>query len=218
MKARRIRPIAAAAFVLSFGPLSAQTQPAHLIGEPDFPLSTPVEAVQGKPEPLTLKGKTDYFLKSAFSPETLGRVGLMTSIGQIGGASEDWGTGSGAFARRLGSRYAGHFVNSSVRYGVGALHGEDPRFYRSGKEGFLARTGFVLSRTFVVQMDDGSTSIAAGRLAGTIASNTLQSYMRETRNDALRTGLTNAGISLGGDVAIRMVREFWPDLKHKFRR
>jgi hypothetical protein len=67
-------------------------------------------------------------------------------------------------------------------------------------------------------MDDGSTSIAAGRLAGTFASSTLQSYMRESQHDALRRGMTNAGISLGGDVAIRMAREFWPDIKKKFRR
>lgn len=207
---------ATAAFLLCSGAASAQIQPVDI--EPDFPLATPVEAVQGVPEPLTLKGKTDYFLKSAFSAEALARVAVTTSIGQIGGASEEWGTGSGAYGRRLGARYASHFVTRGVRYGVGALHGEDPRFYRSGKEGFLARTGFVLSRTFVVQMDNGGTSFAAGRLAGAVAGNTLQSYMRENPKDALRTGLTNAGISIGTDTAVRMVREFWPDIKRAFRR
>ncbi|HYP05349.1 MAG TPA: hypothetical protein VER03_03870 [Bryobacteraceae bacterium] len=204
------------AILLCSGALSAQVP--NDLTEPDFPLATPVEAVQGQPEALTLKGKTDYFLKSAFSAEALGRVALTTSIGQIGGASEEWGTGSSAYGRRLGARYASHFVTRGVRYGVGALHGEDPRFYRSGKEGFKARAGFVLSRTFLVQMDDGATSIAAGRIAGALAGNTLQSYMRENPKDALRNGLTNAGISIGTDTAVRMVREFWPDIKKAFRR
>ena len=177
-----------------------------------------MEAVVGQPEPLTLKGKTDYYLKSAFSPEALGRVGLMNSIGAIGGVSQDWGAGSSAYGRRLGTRYASHFLGSTVRYGVGALHGEDPRFYRSGKEGVKARVGFVLGRTFVTQMDDGTTSIAAGRLVGTFASNTLQSYMRERNDDPIRNGMLNAGISIGTDVAFRMVREFWPDIKKKFRK
>lgn len=207
------------AFLLCSGAVSAQTLSSQLpVDHPDFPLATPVEAVQGTPEPLNLKGKTDYFLKSAFSVESLSRVAATTSFTSIGGTSEDWGTGSSAYGRRLGSRYAGHFAGSSVRYAVGAMRGEDPRFYRSGKEGFLARTGFVLSRTFVTKMDDGSLSIAAGRLAGTVTSNTLQSYMRVNNDDPLRRGLSNAGISLGSDVAIRMVREFWPDIKRTFRR
>src|SRR4051812_5061198 len=111
-----------------------------------------------------------------------------------------------------------HIVGSTVRYGVGAMHGEDPRFYRSGKEGFRARTGFVLSHTFVTQMDDGGTSIAAGRLTGAFAGNTLQSYMRVRNEDPIRNGITNAGITLGADAAFRMVREFWPDIKKKLRR
>jgi hypothetical protein len=211
---------AATAFLLCSGALTAQTLSGQLSleEEPDFPLATPVEAVQGTPEPLNLKGKTDYFLKSAFSTESLGRIALTTSLTSIGGTSEDWGTGTAAYGRRIGSRYAGHFAGSAVRFGVGALRGEDPRFYRSGKEGFWPRTGFVLSRTFVTKMDDGSTSIAAGRLAGTITSNTLQSYMRAQNDDPLKRGFTNAGISIGGDIAIRMVREFWPDIKKSFRR
>ena len=118
----------------------------------------------------------------------------------------------------MSSRYVAHFVCSTVRYAVGALHGEDPRFYRSGKEGFRARTAFVLSPTFVTQMDDGGTSIAAGRLTGALVGNTLQSYMRVRNEDPIRNGITNAGITLGADAAFRMVREFWPDIKKKLRR
>jgi hypothetical protein len=210
--------LAAVAFLLCSGALSAQAQTARPVEQLDLPLSTPVEAVQGNPAPLTLQGKTDYYMKSMFSPETLARVGVMNGVGAIGGISDDWGTGASAFGRRLGSRYASHFLSSTVRYGVGALHGEDPRFYRSGKEGFKARTGFVLRRTFVTTMDDGSTSIAAGRLAGTLAGNTLQSYMRVQNDDPIINGMMNAGFGLGTDAAVRMLREFWPDIKKKFRR
>lgn len=210
-----------AAFLLCSWALSAQIQPGQLPllseSEPNFPLATPVAAVEGHPAPLDFQGKTDYFLKSAFSAESLGRVGLMTSIGQVAGVSEDWGTGGAAYGRRLRNNYTRHLVSSGVRFGVGALRGEDPRFYRSGKEGFLARTGFVLSRTFVVQMDDGSKSIAMGRLAGSFAGNTLGEYMRPNTQDPWRNSLTRTGIGIGSDVAMRMFREFWPDMKRKFR-
>src|SRR5690606_1142540 len=121
------------------------------------PLATPVAAVEGVPEPLTFRKKTDYYFKSAFGPQALGRVALTTSLGQIDGASDEWGKGPEAFGRRMHARYAGHIAGRTVQFGIGALRGEDPRFFRSGKEGFLARTGFVLSRTILVQMDKGGT-------------------------------------------------------------
>ena len=208
-----------AAFLLCSWALSAQTQPGQLpLSEPDFPLATPVEAVQGIAPPLDFKGKTDYFLKSAFSVESLGRVGLMTTIGQIGGVEEEWGSGGPAYGRRMRNNYTRHLVSSSIRYGVGAARGEDPRFYRSGKEGFLPRLGFVLSRSFIVQMDDGSKSVAIGRLSGSFAGNTLAEWMRPGTEDPLRSGLTRTAIGLSSDTGMRMIREFWPDIKRKFRR
>jgi hypothetical protein len=211
-----------AAFLLCSWALSAQIQPGQLPlvseSEPDFPLATPVSAVQGQAEPLSFKGKTNYFLKSAFSAETLGRVGLTTSIGQIAGVSEDWGTGGASYGRRLRNNYTRHLVSSGVRYGIGAARGEDPRFYRSGKNGFLARTGFVFSRTFVVQMDDGSKSVALGRLAGSFTGNTLAEYMRPHTQDPWQTGLTRTAFGIGSDMGMRMIREFWPDIRRKFKR
>ena len=106
--------IAAIAFLLCAAALSAQTETAQPVEERNFPLSTPVEAVQGDPGPLTFKGKTDYYVKSMFSPGTLARVAVMNGIGAIGGISEDSGTGASAYGRRLSSRYVAHFVGSTV--------------------------------------------------------------------------------------------------------
>jgi hypothetical protein len=105
-----------------------------------------------------------------------------------------------------------------VRYGIGVLRGEDPRYYKSGKEGFWARTGFVASRSFVTKMDDGSTSVAVGRLGGTVASNMVQYYMRPYGNDPIKNSLANAGVGLSTDFAKNMVREFWPDIKRLFKK
>jgi len=211
-----------AAFLICSWALSAQTQtlqPGQLpLQEPDFPLATPVEAVQGHPTPLDFKGKTDYFLKSAFSMESLGRVGLTTTIGQIGGVGDEWGTGGMAYGRRLRNNYTRHLVSSTVRFGIGAARGEDPRFYRSGKEGFGPRAKFVLSRSFIVQMDNGGTSLAVGRIAGSFAGNTLAEFMRPGTKDPWTQGVTRTAISLGSETGLRMLREFWPDIKSKFRK
>ena len=183
---------------------------------PDFPLATPVEAVSGQFAPMTVKEKTDYYLKATFSPQAIGRLALTNGFRQVNGS--DFGGGLGGFSKSFGSRYAEHVTKRTVQFGIGALRGEDPRFHRSNKEGFWGRTGFVLSRTVLVDMDNGGTSIAVGKLAGTFASNTLSQYWQPGRPNVLKQGLTDTGLSLASDVAMRMVREFWPDIKRAFKR
>jgi hypothetical protein len=190
------------------------TLPSELPAEPAtdyFPLATPIEAAPNAP-PLDFHGKVDYFIKSVSSPEPVARIALMSGFKSLGGASRR------SYAENFASRYAEHLTKRTVQFGIGALRGEDPRFHRSGQEGFWARTGFVLSRTVLTDMDNGGTSIAAGRLTGTFVGNTLANYWTPNRPDPIANGLQNAGVSLAGDLGIRMVREFWPDIKRVFRR
>lgn len=183
----------------------------------DFPLATPVAAVTEPVAPLDLKGKRDYFLKATFSPEAIGRIVFTSGFSQMGG-SNAWGSGLEGWGHRVGARYAEHVTKRSIQFGIGALRGEDPRFFRSNKDGFWARTAFQLKRTVTVQMDNGSTSVAVGKLAGTFGANALSSYWDPRRPDPLKNGLTSTGINLGTDLATRMLREFWPDLKRLFKR
>jgi hypothetical protein len=169
-----------------------------------------VEAAIPGSLPLNVKEKMDYYLKSISSRENVSRLVLTTSIRGL-----DEGR---SYGETFAARYAEQVTRRTVQFGIGALRGEDPRFRRSGKEGFWARTGFVLSRTVITDMDNGGTSIAAGKLVGSFAGNTLSSYWRPSRADPLMNGLTGTGINLGSDVGMRMLREFWPDLKRKFKR
>jgi hypothetical protein len=194
--------------------LSAQTaiQPGTLpsdLGKDDFPFATPVEvALPGAPA-LDLKGKANYYLKSISSTESIGRMVLTTGVG---------GNAEGrSFAQTFAGRYAEHVTKRTVQFGISALRGEDPRFRRSGKDGIWARTAFVLSRSVLTDMDNGGTSIAAGRLVGSFAGNTLSAYWDPTRPDPLKHGLTGTGINLASDAGVRMLREFWPDVKSMFK-
>jgi hypothetical protein len=200
--------LASAIALAGQNPLQPGTLPSDLEKD-DFPLATPVEVLIPGAAPLDLKGKTDYYIKSISSPESISRMMLTTSIG---GSAE-----GRSYFQTFAGRYAEHLTKRTVQFGIGALRGEDPRFRRSGKEGFLARTGFVLSRTVLTDMDNGGTSIAAGRLIGSFAGNTLSAYWHPSRPDPLKHGLTGTGINLASDVAMRMAREFWPDVKQAFK-
>jgi hypothetical protein len=194
--------------------LSAQAriQPGTLpsdVREDDFPLATPVEAVNPGSPALDLHGKFDYYIKSVSSAEIIGRLVLSTSLGRAD---------RGSYMENFAGRYAETLTRRTVQFGIGALRGEDPRFHRSGKEGFWPRTAFVLSRTVLTDMDSGTTSVAAGRLVGNFTGNALSSFWAHGDPNPWKHGLTGTGVNLAGDLGMRMVREFWPDLKHAFKK
>jgi hypothetical protein len=185
--------------------------------EPDFPLATPQSVADTSPTPLDFQGKVGYFMRSAFSPQSLGRMVFTTGLSQLGG-NDVWGGGFDGFQDHLQARYYEHLTRRGIQFAVAVARGEDPRFYRSQKEGFWDRTKFVLSRTVLTQMDDGSTSIAVGRLAGFAGGNLASAYWRPDHPEPWKHTLSNTGVNIGGDIAMRMVREFWPDIKRTFRK
>jgi hypothetical protein len=195
--------------------LSAQAriQPGTLpseVHEYDIPFATPVEAAKPGAPALDLQRKFDYYLKSVTSPQNIGRLSITTLIG---GPQE-----GRSYMQTFAGRYAETLTRRTVQFGIGAIRGEDPRFRRSGKEGFWARTGFVLSRTVLADMDNGTTSIAAGKLMGTFTGNALSAQWDPSHPNPWKHGLEGTAINLSGDLGWRMLREFWPDLKHSFKK
>jgi hypothetical protein len=199
-------------------PPASYLKPAEAIldeAEPDFPLATPQSLVEQTPKPLDFHGKVNYFMRSAFSPQSLGRMAFTTGLSQLG-VSDVWGGGLDGFQDHLQSRYYEHLTRRGIQFGFAVARGEDPRFYRSQREGFWNRTKFVLSRTVLTQMDDGSTSVAVGRLAGIAGGNFASAYWRPDHPEPWKHTLSNSAVNIGGDIAMRMVREFWPDIRRTF--
>jgi hypothetical protein len=168
-------------------------------------------------EPLDLHGKFNYYLKATYAPEPLARISLTTGLRHAMGRG-DWSGGMHGYSERLTSRYGEHILRRTIQFGIGAARGEDPRFRASGREGFWPRTKFVLSRTVLVDMDNGGTSIAAGKLVGVFGANAISATWHPAHPSALRNGAEGAAFSLGGDVAGRMLREFWPDTKRMLKK
>ena len=93
------------------------------------------------------------------------------------------------------------------------LH-EDPRYFRRGYGSVWSRTWYAATRVFVTKTDAGGTrfnfSEIIGNATGTAISN---AYTPDQRNvgDNVETWWTQIGI----DSASQVLKEFWPDIKHK---
>jgi hypothetical protein len=196
----------------------APAQQTETPTEPDFPLSTPVEAVSGNPQPLDFSGKLDYYIKGMTSLETFGRLVGSTAFNHFVIGPDGFSNGIGGAGERFASRYAETAMRRTLQFGIGAARGEDPRFFRSSDTGTWDRVKFQMRRTVLVQMDNGSESVAVGKLTGFFVANAASATWQPVQRNPWREGLQDTGVSLGTDLGYRLLREFWPDIKSKFKK
>ena len=122
------------------------------------------------------------------------------------------------WARNMGtSATKGLLVNGALP----VVFREDPRYFRSGRTGFGARTKYAISRVFVAQRDDGSLEPNYSRLIGSLAASGIANIWEHNTLDHTRIGVgptfRRFGYSLGFDVVQFVVlKEFGPDIKKKF--
>jgi hypothetical protein len=93
---------------------------------------------------------------------------------------------------------------------------EDPRYFRSAKGGFLRRTGYALSRVAITRKNNGRNGFNFTEFLGNGAAAAIANlyYPAEYRS-ASRT-MQRLGLTVMTDAPFNVLKEFWPDLRHKF--
>jgi hypothetical protein len=127
------------------------------------------------------------------------------------------------------SYYARTFATRSTSTVLGdglfpVLFKQDPRYYPSGKRGYLSRTLYAASRTVITRGDNGKAQVNYSKLAGTLTSQALANiYERDTvksrdangrvlsyhRRVGVRPTLVHFGVSTAMSAATNVIlREF----------
>lgn len=165
-------------------------------------------------EELTLDHRFKLYLHSLVSPAGVIGVGFGAGIGQWRNEPPEWGQGGDGYGRRFASGFGRREISESIRFGVAAVDGEDPRFQPSHEQGIWPRTLSAVEGTFASSTDRGTRIPAYSRFAGTYGAafiaNTWYPQSRSNATHALERGSS----ALGSSVAWHLFREFWPDIRH----
>lgn len=96
---------------------------------------------------------------------------------------------------------------------------EDPRYYTLGHGGFLHRSAYALSRTFLTKTDSGGTSFNWSEVGGNgLEAGLSNAYYPPQERGAGQT-LRDWGTQMESAAINNVVKEFWPDIRQKvFRR
>jgi hypothetical protein len=196
---------------LSSASLALRAQEENASAPPTPVVPAPVNA----PKPASAYSG---FLSNLYSPKALLATAPGAILDQLHPFPVEWGEGTHAVEKRVGSLYAQFVIGDFLERSVCAIDHENTRFARRGTGGFFPRMAHIIVDTVVASKPDGSRLPAYSMLAndyGSWAIATLWSPPSlRTTGSIFKWGTGNVGVRAGGNL----VREFWPDVKSIFRK
>lgn len=177
-------------------------------GLPDAPSSRKTPTVSKRY--LNFGERVHLYGAAVLESNSIIAPGVGATFGQLHNAPQEWGPGDAIYARRVADSISRQAVAESIRFGLAAFDGEDPRYHRSEETGFFSRTRHVLLESFTSQTADGGRIPAFSRFAGAYGSAFLSTaWHPEARYDpnwALRRGSS----AFASGVGLQLIQEFIP--------
>jgi hypothetical protein len=197
-----------AAALVAGSTVFAQIQPGQLPAGKKF--ATSEQSSSTDRHALTLTQKYQLALRHTFEPAELFRLSLSAAWNQKRNYPSEWGQGWDAFGVRMASQVGQQLVREQLEFGVWAIDHEDPRHPKSGLKGVWPRTRFAVVHTFVTRSDSGNMMPAYSRFVGDYGAAFVSREWYPDRFHTVGQGLEAGTISLGYDVGMNILREFWP--------
>ena len=114
--------------------------------------------------------------------------------------------------RAFADQASGSFFTEAI---VPALTHEDPRYYTLGRGGFFRRTRYALSQVFLTPTDSGGVSFNYSEIVGNGMEAGLANVYYPTQERGFRKTAENWATQLEAAALNNIIREFWPDIRHK---
>ncbi len=167
--------------------------------------------------PLTTGQKFRLQTKASFDPFQFGWYGLVSAIGQAENSEPAYGQGWGAFGKRYATSFGDGLIEGyMVSAIVPSVFKQDPRYFQSGKGGFLHRSMYALSRLAVTRGDSGRTEFNISEVGGSFAAAAISTYSYHPAEDKTIGNTTKVwGTQVAYDAIAIELKEFWPDIRRK---
>lgn len=166
--------------------------------------------------PISARYKLTIAAKDSFDYPLVGLGGAFAGLYQLANSHPQFGQEEGGYFRRLATAYADQAIGNMMTEGfLPALLKEDPRYFRMAEGTKKARAWYAVSRIVITKRDNGKRSFNFSEVLGNGISTTIGlSYYSDNRD--VRDFTLNWGTALATDAAAQVLKEFWPDIKHKW--
>jgi hypothetical protein len=163
-------------------------------------------------EPMTRSERFSHYLIGLGDPEAILRSAASGGIRQAENSPKEWGGGAEAYGERVGSAFAQHFIENTLRYGISSALHEDNRYFASGQSGFFRRTKYAVKGTLFARHDNGEQYFSFSRIGGAAGGAFISRLWQPRSTNSAGDAATSFGFVMAADIGFNVVREFWPDL------
>lgn len=167
-------------------------------------------------EPLSVRRKFYIGYKDSTDYPIYVLAAGMAGLAQLTDQHAAFGQGIKGYSERLGGSIADQLIgNMLTESALPALFRQDPRYFRRGRGGKWSRTGYAATRVFVARNDHGKWTFNAAEVVGNaMAAGIGNAYYPGERN--LGDNFQRFYTQMATDAFSQILKEFWPDIKHRY--
>jgi hypothetical protein len=166
---------------------------------------------------LEVKDKFLLFVQDTFDPVSFLSAGFNASLDQAANQDPTFGQGAAGYGRRFGANFAGGATwRFFTDFAYPAIFSEDPRYYGLGHGSGGQRLFHAAQHTFVAHRDNGRHMFNYSEWLGTASAVALGNAYHPGNDRGFAPVMRRVGYSVLEDLGFDMLREFWPEIAHKF--
>jgi len=170
-------------------------------------------------QPLTTKGKYTIAMQDSVDYSSFVWAGMLAAQSMALRSYPEFHNGMAGYSRYYWRAFvdqaSGSFFTEAF---VPSLRHEDPRYFTRGHGGFFHRVGYALSRVVVTKMDSGGTGFNYSEIVGNGMEAGLSNLYYPPEERSLHNTAINYVAQLEAASLNNIIREFWPDIRHKLLR
>ncbi|MFY9529931.1 MAG: hypothetical protein WBC04_07785 [Candidatus Acidiferrales bacterium] len=169
--------------------------------------------------PLSARGKFVLATQDSVDYSSFVWAGMLAGQSMALKSYPELGHGAAGYGRYYWRAFtdqaSGAFFTEAL---VPSMTHEDPRYYTRGEGGFLHRTAYALSRVVLTKTDSEGISFNFSEVLGNGMEAGLTNLYYPSQERGLRKTAENWGTGLESAALNNLVKEFWPDIRHKILR
>ena len=172
----------------------------------------------GNFKPISAGEKFKIATQDSFDRGTFALAAIFGAESQLTNANPSFGSGSAAYGRYLGTAFGDFVIGDYMTEAIlpAMLH-QDPRYFRKGRGSGLVRLGYACGQIFITHNDSGRVGFNYSEVAGNATAVAISNSYYADNRDA-KDASVKLSTQLAVDMTANLLKEFWPDISHKFSR
>lgn len=167
---------------------------------------------------LVLKDKFTLFVQDSIDPVSFLSAGFNAGISQAEDDDPSFGQGAAGYGERFSANLAGQASSEFFKdFAYPTIFSEDPRYYRLAHDTFRKRLFHAMSHSVMAYREDGSEMFNFSEWLGTSSAVALSNVYHPDNRRGFAAAATRVSYGIAYDIGFDILREFWPEVAHKFK-